>query len=358
LLYGHNEVCYPATLVLGDIIYGLQSGNYDLDNVVVSITQTGGQCRATNYIAQIKGAMNNAGFSDIPVIALATGDVYQSDQKAFKLPVVRIANLALHIVLYGDALQQMFNAVSIREKNRGETQKLFDFYIERGIDAIRKNSPKLMFEFLKQAVADFNQIPVFERNYEMIGLIGEIYLKYNNYGQAHISEWLRSKGMEVLSPPILDFLTQYFVNSEVNVKYGIDKESLLTKLLLKPALWSFVNYRAVQSEKIMKNFRFYRPSESIYTKAEYAGEVLSLSNQFGEGWMIAAEVSHYARHGINKVVCVQPFGCIANHVVAKGIEKRLKKFYPDMNLLFLDVDGGVAEVNLQNRLHFMISANQ
>ena len=355
LLYGHNEVCYPATLVIGDIIYGLQSGNYDTNNVVVSITQTGGQCRATNYIAQIKGAIKNAGYSDIPVIALATGDVYQSDQKAFKLPVIKIANLALHIVLYGDALQQMFNAVSIREKNSGETKKLFDFYIERGIEATRKNNPKLMFEFLNQAVADFNQIPVYDREYEMIGLIGEIYLKYNNYGQAHISEWLRSKGMEVLSPPILDFLTQYFVNSEVNSKYGIDKESLLSKLLIKPAMWSFVNYRAIQSEKIMKNFRFYRPSESIYTKAEYASDVLSLSNQFGEGWMIAAEVSHYSRHGINKVVCVQPFGCIANHVVAKGVEKRMKKFYPNMNLLFLDVDGGVAEVNLQNRLHFMIA---
>ena len=354
LLYGHNEVCYPSTLVLGDIIYGLQSGNYDLNNVVVSITQTGGQCRATNYIAQIKGGLKYAGFSDIPVIALVSGEVYQNEQKAFKLPIAKIANLAIHVVLYGDALQQMFNAVSIREKNKGETQKLFDFYVDRGIDAIRKNSPKLMLEFLKQAVADFNQIPVYERDYEMIGLIGEIYLKYNNYGQAHISEWLRSKGMEVLSPPILDFLTQYFVNSDVNAKYGITTESLFTKLF-KPVLWNFVNNRAKQSEKIMKNFKFYRSSESIFTKAEYASEVLSLSNQFGEGWMIAAEVSHYARHGINKVVCVQPFGCIANHVVAKGIEKRLKKFYPDMNLLFLDVDGGVAEVNLQNRLHFMIS---
>ena len=354
LLYGHNEVCYPSTLVLGDIIYGLQSGNYDLDNVVIAITQTGGQCRATNYIAQIKGGLKNAGFADIPVIVLATGEVYQNDQKAFKIPVVKIANLAIHIVLYGDALQQMFNAVSIREKNSGETKKLFDFYIEKGIVAIRKNSPKMMFEFLKQAVNDFNNIPVYDRKYEMIGLIGEIYLKYNNYGQVYISQWLRSKGMEVLTPPLLDFLTEYFVNSEINSKFGITTENLFTKLLFKPVLWNFVNSRAIQSEKIMQNFRFYRHSESIYTKAGYASEIISLSSQFGEGWMIAAEVSHYARHGINKVVCVQPFGCIANHIVAKGIEKRLKKFYPDMNLLFLDVDGGVAEVNLQNRLHFMI----
>jgi predicted nucleotide-binding protein (sugar kinase/HSP70/actin superfamily) len=248
----------------------------------------------------------------------------------------------------------MFNSTSIREKNKGDTQKLFDFYIERGIEATKANNPKLMFDFLKEAVADFNQIPVYDREYSMIGLIGEIYLKYNNYGQAHISEWLRANGMEVLSPPLLDFLTQYFVNSKVNAKFGINPQSMITKTLLKPALWHFINNMVIKSEKIMKGFRFYRQQESIYKKAEYASEILSLTNQFGEGWAIAAEVSHYARHGINKVVCVQPFGCIANHVVAKGIEKRLKKFYPQMNLLYLDVDGGVAEVNLQNRLHFMM----
>ena len=354
LLYGHNEVCYPATLVLGDIIFGLKSGKYDTNNVVVSITQTGGQCRATNYIAQIKSGLVNAGFSNIPVIALATGDVYQSNQKEFKLPVIKLANIIIHIVLYSDALQQMYNSISIREKKKGQTKILFDFYIERGIEATRKNSPKLMFQYLMQAVEDFNKVPVNEREYTKIGLIGEIYLKYNNYGQAYISEWLRSKEMEVLSPPLLDFLTQYFVNSDVNAKYGIIPENLFTKLLIKPVLWKFVNSRVKKAEKIMKNFRYYYPSESIFIKAKYAEEILSLTNQFGEGWAIAAEVSHYARHGINKVVCVQPFGCIANHVVAKGIEKRLKKFYPNMNLLYLDVDGGIADVNLQNRLHFLI----
>ena len=248
----------------------------------------------------------------------------------------------------------LFRSVSVREKQKGETQKLFDFYIERGIEAVRKNDSKLMMKFLEQAVADFNQIAVHERHFETIGLVGEIYLKYNNYGQAYISQWLRSKGMEVLSPPLLDFLTQYFVNSEINVENGISKESISGKLL-KTVLWNYVNKRVVAAEKIMTRFNFYRPSESIYAKAKYAAEIITMTNQFGEGWNIAAEVSHYARHGINKVVCVQPFGCIANHVVAKGIEKRLKKFYPEMNLLYLDVDSGIADVNLQNRLHFMIT---
>lgn len=353
LKYGHNEVCYPATLVLGDIINALKSGKYDSNNVAIAITQTGGQCRATNYIAQIKTGLERAGFTQIPIVALTTGGTFQNDQKAFKIPWLKLANIAIHAMLYGDALQQMLSATSVREKREGHAREVFDFYMERGCEAIRANRPKSMLRFLEQAVADFNQIPIHERHFDRIGLIGEIYVKYNSYVQAHISEWLRGKGMEVRTPPILDFIMQYFVNSKVNAEQGTEKRGLLEKTL-SPLLWQYMNHRIQAVEHIMKEFRFYTPSESIYVKAEYASEILSLSNQFGEGWILAAEVAHYARHGIHKVVCVQPFGCIANHVVAKGIEKRLKKFYPDTNMLYLDIDAGIAEVNLQNRLHFMI----
>lgn len=353
LKYGHNEVCYPSTLILGDIIKGLQSGNYDLDNIAVAITQTGGQCRATNYIAQIKSGLDNAGFTHIPVIAVSSGKVFQNEQQGFKPPVARLLSIAINTLLYGDALQQMFNAVSIREERKGETQQLFDFYLDRGNDAIRQNDAKLLLKFLEQAVADFNRIPVHDREYTRIGLIGEIYLKYNRYGQAHIAEWLREQKMEVISPPILDFFMTWFVNSRENQKSGARHYNPLLPWVT-PIAWNYMQKKIQAFENIMASFRFYQPAESIFTQAEYASEILSLSNQFGEGWSIAAEVSHYARHGINRVVCVQPFGCIANHVVAKGIENRLKKFYPDMNLLYLDIDGGIAEVNLQNRLHFMI----
>ncbi len=353
LKYGNNEVCYPSTLILGDIITALQSGAYDLDEIVVAITQTGGQCRATNYLSQIKNGLQNAGFSHIPVVVISTGEVFQNEQKAFKMPVGKFINVLIYGLLYADALQKMYSSTIIREKKKGETQALFDFYIEQAMDAVRKNSYKTILKLMEQAVADFNQIPVHDRAFTKIGLIGEIFVKYNNYGQAHITEWLRSKGMEVVTPPILDFLMQYFVNSEINIQNKIQGNSLLKKLL-RPALLTFMNRRIHAIESIMENYRFYEPSESIFTKAKYAEEILDLSNQFGEGWTIAAEIAVYARHGINRVVCIQPFGCIANHIVAKGIEKRIKKFYPDMNLLYLDIDGGMAEVNLQNRLHFIL----
>ena len=353
LKYGHNEVCYPSTLVLGDIITTLKTGKYDLNDTVIAISQTGGQCRATNYISQIKSGLDNAGFSDIPVIVLSTGKVFQNDQQGFKVPVLKLVSIAIYTMLYGDALQQMFSSVTVRQKKTGEAQRLFDHYIERGIEAVRGDDHKMLLSLLVEAVGEFNEVDVYDHEFTRIGLIGEIYVKYNNYGQAHTTEWLRGKGVDVITPPIIDFVMQYFVNSETNLANGVRSGSLLTKWL-RPLFWKYMNNRISAVEKIMSGFRYYQQSESIFTKAEYASDILDLSNQFGEGWALAAEVSHYARRGINKIVCVQPFGCIANHIVAKGIEKRIKRFYPDVDMLYLDVDGGMAEVNLQNRLHFLM----
>ena len=354
LKYGHNEVCYPSTLVLGDIITALQSGEYDLKNVVVGITQTGGQCRATNYVSQIKTGLHGAGFDDIPVIVISTGEVYQNEQGAFRVPVLKLINILVYAILYADAIQQMYGSVVIREQKSGEARRLFDKYIEEGVEIVRKNNHKNLLELLEEAVSDFNAISVNEKKFMKIGLVGEIYVKYNNYGQADITEWIRSKNIEVVTPPVLDFVMQYFVNFEVNLLNGVKKDTLL-KHYMNPIFNRYMNRRMANVEQILKRFHFYNPPESIYRKAEYAAEILDLSNQFGEGWQIAADVACFAQAGIDKVVCIQPFGCIANHIVGKGIEKRIKKLYPNINLLYLDVDDGTASVNLQNRLHFLIN---
>jgi predicted CoA-substrate-specific enzyme activase len=327
LVYGHNEVCYPSTLVLGDIITALQSGQYDLDDVVVAITQTGGQCRATNYVSQIKFGMASAGFSRIPIVVLATGKVYQNDQSGFKVPLLKITNITIYAMLYADALYEMFNSTVSRELKKGSAKKLFDFYTERGIEAIRANDCKRLLSVLEQAVADFNLVPVHHREVTKVGVIGEIYVRLNSYGQANTSEWLREHGMEVVTTPILDFCMQYFVNSKVNRDNGVMRGSLL-KNKLNPVALKFMNRRIEKVEAIKRDYRFYSPPVSIFTQAEYASEVLDLANQYGEGWNIAAEVACFARSGVNRVVCLQPFACIANHIIAKGIEKRLKKLYP------------------------------
>jgi predicted nucleotide-binding protein (sugar kinase/HSP70/actin superfamily) len=353
LKYGNNEICYPATLVLGDIITALRSGKYDLDDIAIAVTQTGGQCRATNYLSQIKAGMENAGFSGIPTLAVATGGVFQNEQRAFKIPFLKIADILIYTVLFADAVQQMYDSTIVKEKQKGETQKTFDLYMEKGAEAVENNSTETLLKLLEQAVSDFNSIPIHNKEYTKIGLVGEIYVKYNRYGQANISEWLQEKEVEVQTPSIFDFFMQYFVNSRVNRKNRVGRGSPL-QYYLSPLLRQYIKARTERVENIMKSYRFYRPAESIFAKAEDASEILDLSNQFGEGWLIAAEIASYARNGINRIVCIQPFGCIANHIVAKGIEKRLKRFYPNINLLFLDIDSGTAKVHLQNRLHFLM----
>ena len=353
LKYGHNEVCYPSTLILGDIIKALQSGKYDLNDIAVAITQTGGQCRATNYIAQIKNGLMRAGFGYVPVIAVASGQTFQNEQKGFRLSWRKLANITIYVVLYGDALYRMCNAIAVREQEKGAAKRLFDRYVEKGVKATTENRPDDLRELLKQAVVDFNRVPVRDRPFVPVGLVGEIFVKYNNHAQAHIAEWLRERNMEVMTPPLIDFIMQYFVNVRVNAEHGIEKMSPAERIL-QPVFRKYVEDRIRRVEIVMKEFRREVANESIFAKARHAEEVLHLSNQFGEGWMIAAEIANYARQGINKIVCVQPFGCIANHVVAKGIEKRLKKLYPETDLLYLDIDSGIAEVNLQNRLSFMV----
>ncbi|GHT48680.1 2-hydroxyglutaryl-CoA dehydratase [Bacteroidia bacterium] len=354
LKYGHNEVCYPSILVLGDIITALKSGNYDLNNIVVAIAQTGGQCRFTNYVAQIKAGIQSAGFSNIPVLVLTTGSVYNNEQSAFKMPALKMANIFIYCILYGDSLEKMWRSTVVKEKKKGTTQPIFDHYMALGVEAVRQNDSRLLLKHLKQAVMEFNAVPVNDKKYTPVGLIGEIYTKYNNYSQAHIGRWLREQGMEVTTPPLIDLFLQYFIDNRENNKNGVSKDTALERMLINPVLQKIINTRVNKVDKIMQKYRFYQPVESIYKRAEYASDILTLSNQFGEGWLIAAEVACYARSGIDKIVCVQPFGCIANHITARGIEKRLKKFYPNVNLLFLDVDASTAEVNLQNRLHFLI----
>ena len=353
LRYGNNEVCYPATLVLGDLIAELQTGKYDLNSVAVAVTQTGGQCRATNYLALIKQGLKNAGLGHIPTIAVAFGSVYQNEQEGFRLPVFKIFNIVLYAFFFGDILNQIFSATVVREKGKGKSQQLFDFYMEEARKIVWENKHRKLLKLLENAVADFNLIEIEDKKPEKVGLIGEIFVKYNSYGQAHITDWLREQGMEVETPPMTGFFMQAFVNQAVNRRNGVNR---ISRLMLKlfPLFYRFLNNRLKKFEKIARQSRFYMPHESIFETAEHAKQIIDLANQFGEGWMIAGEVANFARRGVNRAVCVQPFGCIANHVVAKGIERRLKQFHPEMNLLYLDIDGGMAEVNLHNRLHFLI----
>ncbi len=352
LKYANNEVCYPATLIVGDIIKALQSGKYDPENTVVVMSQTGGQCRASNYIALIKKAMLNAGFKNTPVISLAAGDGLLNEQPGFSVEWKKITKVVLTGMVFGDALSKMHYATIVREKVPGATKKLTENYLENAAELARKNNIEGLINLLEEAVKDYNNLALDNAVRPQVGIVGEIYLKYNPYANMFIGEWLINEGIEPRFPDLLDFFIQEFVNFKTNYKNNTAKVGLGEKLFLSLLEQRFMRYTN-KIEKIASGFKYYRGRHSIYEKAERGGAIIDLANQFGEGWLIPAEIALFAEEGVNNVVSLQPFGCIANHIISKGVEKKIKSIYKNTNLLFLDYDGSTSEVNIYNRLHFI-----
>ncbi|OYT15137.1 MAG: hypothetical protein B7C24_14645 [Bacteroidetes bacterium 4572_77] len=353
LKYANNEICYPATIIIGDFIKALQSGKYDLDNIVVGMTQTGGQCRATNYIALIKKAMISAGFKDIPVISLATGDGTINDQPGFDFNYKKITKTALIALLYVDVIAKMYYSAAPREVVKGEAAKLKNKYIQEGKDLIAKKKIKPFINLLKIAVEEFNEIVYYSEDRPLVGVVGEIYVKYNSYAHYHVVDKLIEADIEPVVPPLQDFIMQYFVNANERANHHIYEKSKVQEFV-SSQLYKLTTYFIKKFDKIYKNFKFYRPSHSILEEAKGASELIGLHNQFGEGWLIAGEIAGFAKSGVHSVVSFQPFGCIANHIISKGIESKIKRRYPHMNLLYLDFESGSSEVNIDNRLHFII----
>lgn len=353
LRYSNNDICFPATVIVGDIIKALQSGKYDRNSIAVGITQTGGQCRASNYLALIKKAMLAAGFEDIPVISVTLADGL-NDQPGFEVNWLKLAKLLYVAMIYADSLAKMYFATVVREQSTGDAKTLHKNYLRLVEPYIVNKDCEGILELLEQAVRAFNAIPVKSGHYPKIGIVGEIYVKYNAFGHQYITDWLIKQGIEVVVPPLIDFFTQDFVNVVVNRKTHL-RRSNFADLLVKGLEW-YMGHRQKGIDKILSKFRFDIPFDDISHIADKASKILSLSNQFGEGWLIAAEIAAFADAGINNVVSLQPFGCIANHVVSKGVETRIKEYYPEMNLLFLDFEAGTSEVNVLNRLYFMIKS--
>ena len=351
LKYSNNEVCYPATLIVGDFIKALQSGKYDLDKTAVAVTQLG-QCRATNYPALIRKAIVDAGFSQVPVIGIAGTDT--DDQQGFKLNYFKVAPIVLYSTFYGDWLSIFYHAIAVREKNRGEARRLRDEFLEKAKPICEKGDYKAFIRLTREAAEAFNKVPIYEdRVYPKAGITGEIYLKFNPYSHKYVPDWLMEHGVEVIPSAVHNFFLRAFVNYDFNKQHHV-KKMKAPSMAIKLA-WKMINSIMKKFEKEASVFRYFQPELDIKEISEYAKDVISLSAQFGEGWLLPAEVIAFMKQGCNNVVSMQPFGCIANHIVARGIEKKLKSLYPDLNMLSLDFDGGVSEANIANRLLLFIS---
>jgi predicted CoA-substrate-specific enzyme activase len=356
LKYSNNEVCFPATLVVGDIIKALNSGKYNRSEIAIAISQTGGQCRATNYIALIKKAMLAAGYDDVPVISLASGDSLLNRQPGFEVKWRKAMKITAFGMLYADCISKMYYSTVPREKTAGGAALLRDKYINEALPFAGNKDVDGLLKLLEKAVADFNNMTEDKNDIARIGIVGEIYVKYNAFGNKNVVNWLVSQNVEVVMPSLANFFLQYFANYKINKKQHIEESG--TPQWIVDLLFLLVQRYIKKIERVASKYKYYRPFTNIYTDAKKAEEVVNLAAQFGEGWLIPAEISNFAEEGVFNAVSLQPFGCIANHVIAKGVEKKLKTLFPKMSLLFLDFDSGTSEVNILNRLHFMIKNAQ
>ena len=360
LKFANNEVCYPATLIVGDIIKALKSGKYDLQNTAVVMSQTGGQCRATNYAGLIKRAMVSNGFQDVPLITLgvtaSTGEASGStddkqdynEQDGFNVPWLKYSQIIITAILYGDAINEMYNACIVRERKKGIAKVLRDKYMRLIDEPIAKNSAKGLIKLLEKAAEEFDEMTI-DRNLPKVGIVGEIFLKFNPFSHQFLEKYIISKGIEVVPPLLAPFFLQEFVNVEVQKHMRLSC-TRVPDFVVKGAYQALIGRRLRQVNKAASKFRYFRRFTNIYDDAKEVDGLVSLAAQFGEGWLLPADIVGYIRDGVDNIISLQPFGCIANHVISKGIEKRLHDRFPQLNLVSLDFDSGVSEVNVTNRL--------
>lgn len=349
LQYSNNEVCYPATLIVGDMIKALRSGKYDLDKTAVGITQTGGQCRASNYYSIIRKALVDAGFADVPVISAAMSSNVHTNQPGFKLDFKNIIVIAFDAILFGDCLSKMYHSTAVRIENASLAMKLKDSYLQKAKPIVLQKDRKGLIALLKSAVKDFNNLlPNEYLERKKVGIVGEIFLKFHPFANQNIISWLMSQKIEVIPPTLTPFMTQFFVNRDVKLANKVDTSSIPNPIMR--LIYNIVKKEISRFNDVISKFKYYSPLEDIYELADKVEEVIPLIAQFGEGWVLPAEIVSLARNKADGVISLQPFGCIANHIISKGVENKIKQLYPDLSLLSLDFDSGVSEVNVVNRL--------
>lgn len=355
LRFANNDICYPATIVVGSIMNALQSGRYDRNDVAVIITQTGGQCRASNYYALIKNAMASAGLADIPVLSLATSDQISNSQPGFRFDWKRMARIVINTMLYADCLNKLYFASVVREREMGAVDRLRRKYIAMAFPLIEADNSRGLRRLMGEAVHEFIAAIDTAKQLPTVGLVGEIYVKYNGFSNKFTAKWLMEQGVEVVPPALLDFFSTSFVAAHQNKLLNIRQSSMPT--WITDAFYAYIRHCARRFDKICSPFPFYRAFVNIFDNARLAANVLSLAADFGEGWLLPGEVCHLAESGVYSIVSLQPFGCIANHIISKGVEKRLQQLYPQLNLLFLDFDSSTSDANIFNRLYFLMHNN-
>lgn len=349
LKYVNNDACYPSIIVVGQIIEAIKSGKYDTNKLSVMISQTGGGCRATNYIGFLRKALKDAGYGHIPVISLnALG---MEKNPGFSI-TPGLFNKAMMALVFGDLLMRVLLKVRPYEKIKGAANLLYDNWVLRCKEAVRSGEYKLFKQCIRQIVEDFDNFPIKDIVKPKVGLVGEILVKFHPTANNNVVDIVENEGAEAVMPDLIDFFL--YSAYDADFKYKKLSGTKKSQIFSNAAILGIEFYRKEMKKALHKSKRF-EPPKNIRSLAEGAESILSLGNQTGEGWFLTAEMVELIESGVNNIVCMQPFACLPNHVTGKGMIKALKIKYPQANITAIDYDPGASEVNQLNRIKLMLS---
>ena len=348
LKYVNNDSCYPSITVVGQMMEAVKSNKYDNNNISLMMTQTGGACRASNYVGFIRKALEEAGYPNIPVIALSAQGI--ETNPGFKV-TYKLGHKLIISILYGDLIMRLSNATRPYEINKGDTDKLKKLWIEKCRIDISKNKTSVFKENISSMIKEFTQISVVEKSIPKVGIVGEILVKYLPEANNNLQDILEAEGMEVVLPDLMDFVLYCLRN-------GYHKGELLSRSKFGGFIANMgVNYIEYYRKFIREQLEKSKYNVPLYiTDLENKAEkIVSLGNQYGEGWLLTAEMLELIGDGANNIVCIQPFGCLPNHITGKGVIKTIREMHPESNIMPIDYDPGASEVNQINRIKLMIA---
>lgn len=345
----HNDTCYPALLVIGQYMDALKSGKYDVNKVALLISQTGGGCRASNYIYLIRKAISTQ-FPQVPVLSLNFSGL--EPNPAFPMTIPIITRL-IYCVLYGDMLMLLYNQCKPYEINKNSTDRLLARWQHRigklmGTKTQFMNTKSIYRAMLK----DFAALPRTKEKKPRVGIVGEIYVKYSPLANNDLNNFLMSEGCEPNVPGLLDFVL-YCASDLINDARLYDKQTPRTAAY-KIGYDVLYKFQREQIKIIEEQGVFFPPHDFEHLRA-CADKYMNQGVKMGEGWLITAEMAALAETGTENIICTQPFGCLPNHIVAKGMSRVIKEAYPNANIVAIDYDPGATKVNQENRIKLMLA---
>lgn len=350
LKYVNNDACYPSLIVIGQLMNALLSGKYDTNKVALVISQTGGGCRATNYISFIRRALEKAGYGHIPVVGLSAQGIEKNS--GFKF-TPGLLNRAVQAVVYGDVFMRVVYRTRPYEVKKGSVNKLHRQWAAKCKRDVAKGNFLTFQKNIRGIIRDFDRIPLKDIKKPRVGIVGEILVKFLPDANNHLVELLEREGAEAVVPDLLDFFMYSFYNS--NFKYRYLGKPKKTAVISNSAIWVVERYRQTLRKELAKSKRFEAPAY-IKDLAAYAKPFVSIGNQTGEGWFLTGEMIELIHSDAPNIVCTQPFACLPNHVVGKGVIKEIRQAFPEANIVAIDYDPGASEVNQINRIKLMLSA--